>query len=135
MGESQKIRDARAQLLQTESDYHEEHGPDAPQIVQTLQTCTAIVAKTAFAEQLVATVASWCAVVPSNDAIDIVCYGIGRVRSSRTAQHQAGMLLAMMEHPAITDVLLYDPCLHHSESDALELLGCQMITNNEKGVR
>ena len=99
--ESQKIRDARARMQQTEDNYQEEHGPDATQIAQTLRTCTAIVAKTSFAERVVGMVARWCttgSVVAPSDPVDIVCFGIGRVRSSRTAQHQAGMLFAMMTH-------------------------------------
>merc|ERR1712166_95859 len=136
--ESQKIRDARAQMQQTEDNYQEEHGPDAAEIAQTLRTCTAIVAKTSFAERVVALVASWCttgSVVAPNDPVDIVCFGIGRVRSSRTAQHQAGMLFAMMTHAAVADTVLFDPCLHTTERQALAELGCGMIDENEKGAR
>lgn len=36
---------------------------------------------------------------------------------------------------AVADTVLFDPCLHTTERQALAELGCGMIDENEKGAR
>lgn len=63
--------------------------------------------------------------------VTILCYGVGRLGSSRTAQTQYAMMLLIKEHFQVTEGLLYDPILHKEEKSAVELSSISLIPYNE----
>ena len=65
---------------------------------------------------------------------EIVCLGLGRVASCKTAQHQLGLLL-LLEEQFLCPVEVFDPIFSSIEKDILCQLKLKLVETNFEGKR
>jgi hypothetical protein len=68
--------------------------------------------------------------------VDIVCYGIGSISSSKKSQYQFALVLllrSLLQIPG--QIYIYDPILNVVDKDVVIACGCTLVQNNEEGKR
>ena len=93
---SHKIEEARARQMAIQDCLVEESSLDCGLVTRAIETCADIVASSGYKRETMELVSGCVSDIAGDAGLEILCLGIGRVGSSSVAQHQAGLLLALV---------------------------------------
>lgn len=71
----------------------------------------------------------------ADDGVDLICYGLVKFSSSKTALYQLGFLLLLKKMLHSEDVYIYDPSFTKREVQFLKEIGLNVLERNEKAKR